>query len=750
MADETTLYYVEECNGEVDPFIVDAGMPLIIGKVYSFVEFEKYCFTVIENVKDGTGIAYEVSGEFDSCAECKGEEPTFAEIIIEDDVNLKVSRTMTANEPLFSVKSSIIITNGTETHALYSYTLPFDQVYTGGYLDYNALIELPWNENFPSGAINNKAEIKTTSNLLELRLPNIINWREFQTLPQLAIIFGVDATNNWLWYQQNGWQIKQRVELRNDIGLYVDDYGIVVRDYDDRPTVLWDWKFYRVSDNAPLTAPISNGKTRVVVTAIQPSSPAEVVDYSTVTVEGIEKPTRWLISSFYDQLGQSQSPLQPLTTETKLKFNATSLDVILEFIFDPSKLDGQDGVKFTARNYQVNVDGLYTERNVIEFPIVRIPEPPLSDEYDTDCCECLPELKLASSTSEELIKNDITGVAHKNQTYLDTCEFKIFKGSQLLTNNGVDYPNGFPHDPNVSSFVFNWKWYLVNHGMGCYKIEKHFTIAGLPMIEEIGKYELLEYTPENAQGTVRVLYQNDFQTLWEDTTINYAGSGFEDSYRFRGMFGRWQPNVMSESNFSVLNENRVASIKSKDTYLLNHFQATECHIKRLHKIVMHAAIWRMSDHNPSNTLQEKKIYECVLDPESKEDITYNAGSRVTGIEIVLSKRQQNSVSLFSGSIQTPKGATWLLPTVQGGAGTCLPSPISIAGTYINDLPSGDSLNIITTDQNDVPITPISGTVSGGVATVILPDEVYNIYFDNFLNETFTAPAMSDLTINIIL
>lgn len=490
MADETTLYYVEECDGQVDPFIVDAGMPLTIGKVYSFVEFDKYCFTVIENVKDGAGIAYEVSGEFDSCAECKGEIPSFAEIIIEDDVNLKAEAEMNLNEKLLSISFGVGIYNGVDAYELVRFgKIPLPQNYTAGYLDITVLnpltFQMPWAVNFPSDVVNNTAEIYTTGTTLKTKLPTLINWRYFQSLPQLASIFGVNATNNWLWYQQNGWQISFVIELENEVGVYRDIFPVQIRDYDDNSDVNWTWEFYRVSDNAQLTAPISNGKTRVVVTAIQPSSPAEVVDYSTVTVEGIEKSTRWLISSFYDQLGQSQSPLQPLPTETKLKFNATSLDVILEFIFDPSKLDGQDGVKFTARNYQVNVDGLYTERNVIEFPIVRIPEPPLSDEYDTDCCDCLPELKLASSTSEELIKNDITGVAHKNQTYLDTCEFKIFKGSQLLTNNGVDYPNGFPNDANVSAFVFNWKWYLVNHGMGCYKIEKHFTVAGLPIIEEI-------------------------------------------------------------------------------------------------------------------------------------------------------------------------------------------------------------------------------------------------------------------------
>lgn len=718
---KVNYYFAKECDSDKGGFVIEVNDILQIGSVYSTTAPERICLTIISEASSEDDYThFSIDKKYDSCKLCLVDKPTVMGIITEDDVNLKAQGVMTANEKLLGLSFGVTITNGTDFHELVRFgEIPLPQNYTAGFLDIPqanpVTFQMPWAVNFPDTAVNNTAEIYTSGGNLIAKLPILVDWRYFQSLPQLAAIFGVNATKNWRWYQENGWQLLFGVGLRNEIGMYKDGAPFQVRDYDDNPDVNWDWKFYRVSDNALLTAPISNEPTRVVVTATQPLGATEIVNYSTVTVEGIEKPTRWLISSVYAQNGQANSPLQPLPTETELKFTANTTGVVLEFIFDPSKVDGQDGVKFTARNYQLN--GFYTERNVIEFPIVKIPEPPLESEYDSDCCDCLPELKLASSTDTELLKNDITGVAHKNQLAGDTCVFKIYKGSQLLANNGVDYPSGFPNDANVSAFVYNWRYYLINHGQGCYKIEKHYTVAGLQMIEEIGKYELLEYTPENAQGTARVLYQNDFQTLWEDTTINYSGSGFEDSYRFRGMFGNWQPNVMSESNFSVLNENRVASIKSKDTYLLNHFHATECHIKRLHKIVMHATIWRMSDHNPSNTLQEKKIYECVLDPESKEDITYNAGSRITGIEIVLSKRQQNSVSLFSGSIEVPKGATWFFPTIGGGGGSCPNSPISIDGVYKADLPSGAPLDILIEDQNGSPITPISSSISGGVATV---------------------------------
>lgn len=51
---------------------------------------------------------------------------------------------------------------------------------------------------------------------------------------------------------------------------------------------------------------------------------------------------------------------------------------------------------------------------------------------------------------------------------------------------------------------------------------------------------------------------------------------------------------------------------------------------------------------------------------------------------------------------------------------CPSSPILVDGVYKSDLPSGDSLNVEVIDQNDASVTPLSSTVSGGVATVKIP------------------------------
>lgn len=694
------IYNVQDCDTE-EVYVFRVPNALIINNVYKFNGQGDGCFKVISISTRLDNIDTYPTASYGSCKECSGGiDPKL--VIIEDDINLKFSREMTENETLFSIENEVVITNGTTEHTLYSYTIPLTQNYVGGYLDINEELLMDWAGFFSLYAVNNKATVVTTANNIAVKLPNLINWRYFQSMPSLITIFGVNATNDWLWFQNNGWGIKVNVKTFNGIGNYLEEAPLVIRDYDDNVSINWTWEILRKSDLTPLTTPIAGEESIIKVIGDMPSNTTDDIDYSSVTVEGYEGNDRWVISTYYPQAGQTNSPLKQLAGQLSLKqTNVTSPNrrVELEFVFDPTKINASK-VRFTARAYKIGAQ-TYTERTEKEFILPTLPRPQLMPEFEGDgCCDCPPEPKLASSTSEDLMQNDITGLSHKNQSLGDTCTFKIYKGNDLLPNAGIDYNNGFPFDSDVSAFVYNWKYYLLNYGEGCYRIEKDYTVAGVVFNEVINNYKLEEFTPENAKGTVRVLYQNNFETLWDDSTINYADSGFEDSYRFRGMLHDWQPNVFSDSNFSEFNENRVSSIKSKDTYKLSLFNANECHVQRLHKIVMHAALWRVSDHNPSNALQENKIYECILDKENTEQITYFNGSKKAGVEVILSKRQQNSVSLFNGSIQLVKGITWQLPIVAGsgtGGGTAIVTNSN--ATYNNTVDGGDTL--VLADVNNV-------------------------------------------------
>lgn len=739
------LYKLINCNSGVE-IAVNCETVLSKGDVYIFVEYPDECWSVTtETPSDPFYETVTVSDEFKDCRDCLNRT-TIIIIITEDDNNIFATRKMTANEPLLAISLDMIITDGSIEYNLWGYSIPLTQNYIGGYLDVNQEGAMEWMPNFPELAVNNKYKIETTGSNIEVLLPVLFNWRYYQSLPTLAAIFGQNATKNWRWYQENGWQIKAKISTLTDVGSYIDEVAFNIRDYDDNDEVNWTWEMFRESTLDPITSPIAGEKAIVKVTADMPNNTIEIIDYATVTVEGFEQPTRWLISSVYEHLNQSNSPLQPLQFEDRLKLtniSGTNNSVELEFIFDASKINNNK-VKFTGRIYQQG-GGAYTERNVQTFDIPFLPPEEKEPEYEADgCCDCPSELKLASLTSDELRENDITGVVHKNQTSTDTCTFEIYKNGELLPNSGVDFPNGFPHDDKVNAFVYNWKYYLVNYGVGCYEIKKTFTIAGINFERSVGNYELKEYTPQNAKGTARVLYQNNFETLFDDQIINFADGGFEDSYRFKGFFGKWQPNVISESDFSVMNENRVSSIKSKDNYRLIISGAGECEIKRIHKIVMSAAVWRMSDHNPSNALQEPIIYECVLDRENSEEITYHDGSKISDVEIILSKRQQNSVSLFNGSLQLVQGATWLLPTVSGGGGgSCADATVNIVDSNSNPIgsvtvPSGGSDTFVVEDL------PCSADTHEWILQFIDQTDVIQVVADANNIATFTSGSGANI------
>lgn len=311
-------YIFAPCDGG-ERIIVGIEEELEIGEVYDIAskDYIFKCYTLIERVEDDSFyIAGTIIAEYESCEECMDSATI---VITEDDNNILATREMTANEPLLAISLDIIITDGSVEYNLWGYSIPLTQNYIGGYLDVNQEGAMDWMPNFPELAVNNKYKIETTGGNIEVLLPILFNWRYYQSLPTLAAIFGQNATKNWRWYQENGWQIKAKISTLTDVGSYIDEVDFEVRDYDDNSEVNWTWEMFRESTLDPITSPIAGEKAIVKVTADMPNNTTELIDYATVTVEGFEQPTRWLISSVYEHLNQSNSPLQPLQFEDRLK-----------------------------------------------------------------------------------------------------------------------------------------------------------------------------------------------------------------------------------------------------------------------------------------------------------------------------------------------------------------------------------------------------------------------------------------------
>lgn len=667
-----------------------------------------------------------------------GKNPT---IIIEDDNRLFLQPRFDRGKVYKSVTFKNIVQNlvNGDFFELESYNFPLDQtILVDGTQDINISLDTYFAGLFPASSLNSKFIIQKNGDNtaekygLDFVFPFLQKWESW--LPQIGadIQFQPSANKDWRNYQlPPEWYLAMSVEIEVEEGSYRNIYPYIIADYNASTFVDYVIEFERL-DGTPITAPLNDEdvKMRVIWTGSANINPS----WCMITVEPTNTSPRHVISSYYEQGAQPLNPLIPINgSGDKLTISGNGTTTIInECIFSPSRINGVNGVKFTVRIESANEK--QRERGVKSFPLVSLPFIPEDQGKDGKCCDCIPELKLASFNNNDLILNDITGVVHKIQNIGETCEFTIYKDRKLLPNFGVNFPSGFPHDPDVRAFVFNWRSYLIEYGIGCYEIKKTTNPAGITFEQSEGKYELKEFTTRNAEGTTRILYQNNFVSQFDDygvlNTINFADSGFEDSYRFRGMFGWWQPNIEVTNHYSENRTNRMANILSKEKYNLKMFNASQCMIDRLYRIEMHASIYRMSDHNKTNPQQKMIITECILDQEATANIDYFDGSRVMGSELILTKRQANSISRFDGSIELPKGVTTVLATIGANqeGGVCLPALVNVTNTETTVVasvtaPSGSNSVVVAPDAsttiNSNPFIPIP---SGATRDIRLVDE----------------------------
>ena len=256
------------------------------------------------------------------------------------------------------------------------------------------------------------------------------------------------------------------------------------------------------------------------------------------------------------------------------------------------------------------------ERNLKELTVAKLPKDNTEEDRGLDqCCENF--IVLASITSGDSFKNDIRGVFHKKTSISDSVDFVIEKcGGSTLPNLGeiVSFPNDFL----AVGFIYDWRQYLINHGVGVYKISKTFNILGVDFKVGLGTYELREFSVGNASGTVRVLSEVDSYSRLED--IDFTDSKFRDSIRFDGLFGEMKPkpetNQLIDNDFISVKTTRVFDKR----YILKTSPISNCVSQRLIDFhLLHEDKCLLSDHNKLNHSYKYQDISVVLneieDPE---------------------------------------------------------------------------------------------------------------------------------------
>jgi len=206
------------------------------------------------------------------------------------------------------------------------------------------------------------------------------------------------------------------------------------------------------------------------------------------------------------------------------------------------------------------------------WPVAQLPFQ--ADPQNRRFPECgKPFFVLADTSDTSGYKNDVRGVYLKRALNTDTINFYVELNGVQLTPLGS--PVYFPNDPLVAGFVVDWRQHLAATGPGCYRIKVEANLAGLAVDYYEGSYNVQPWSIDRAMGTVR-LYSK-FDSYNREKDINFKDSGFIDSIRFNGFFGKMQPNTEVNNLIGVNRELRKVTRRNDKTYELQSDPLNICH-----------------------------------------------------------------------------------------------------------------------------------------------------------------------------
>jgi hypothetical protein len=211
---------------------------------------------------------------------------------------------------------------------------------------------------------------------------------------------------------------------------------------------------------------------------------------------------------------------------------------------------------------------------VTESPIPTIVELDLPATKIRDCCSAFTIKALADTGSSDEFKNDVSGFLWWFNSFVTGASLKLYKFDTTvndyvflvnLNNNtyGTYYAYGFFENDSEETFVgyqLEWKTVLITHGAGGYKVECIPTLA----IGGVGSlfsnpYCLKQYTPDLANGTVRIEYNlNHINGLSSDDTkiADYGELNWYNSLRLGGFFG-FPTSTYSTDTIQYTNGERI-------------------------------------------------------------------------------------------------------------------------------------------------------------------------------------------------
>ena len=411
-------------------------------------------------------------------------------------------------------------------------------------------------------------------------------------------------------------------------------------------------------------------------------------------------------------------------------------------------------------------------KNVHISEIKKVTIPVIAQSEDRGALRCAtPQKVLADIADTTRWKNDVTGIAVITDSLL--IELERADGTRFNAP-GIVAP--LPFQSNAKAFVIDWR--QVNDGTkllgGCYKVVVNYDISGITGEYYYGAFRLLPYSFFNAKGTSRIFaVLND---VVRKDGINYKDSGFANSVRFQGSFGKMQPNYDMENltdGYRVRSKVRNEALRS---FELNTDMLTNCITERIEAgVLLKANQIYISEHNVS-VHNQYFDFPVILDESKSPEFNYPTGSIYASVNAFFLEKVAIHESKYDGDISGSENITFELPQgliCSGGgyvnikkqngdliASVLAPddynvanSPIDIGGNVFS-LQATESLNVPIVDSNDVDV--VNNLVGGKVVIPSLPcvspvcdDGFANIKDtdDNVIN-LLTVPSGDNIPYNV--
>lgn len=236
------------------------------------------------------------------------------------------------------------------------------------------------------------------------------------------------------------------------------------------------------------------------------------------------------------------------------------------------------------------------ERTIVTFkraklPFVYIPE----NRGLIECCE--PLLVLANGDGISY-HNDIECAWLKlTDDPTDTVTFTLKKNGVNTTFQPTQ--QNFVNEPNAKYVQFEWSDVLASDGVGIYTLEISYSISGITSSFTWGMYDLQQYTPINADGTLRL--KAIFNVYHEIEDINFLGSKVTGTLRINGFCGKRKLNMKIENNW--LNNRSLSNIVKENipSYEFKTDPIRECKMRRLTDLYLLSCVdLFVSDYNSFN------------------------------------------------------------------------------------------------------------------------------------------------------